>query len=82
MALQWPKRLVGEYVVTVTPTLDTNAYTSGDRLGSIQTIEDVLRQDSATGMGVATLKQVTIIDQAAQSADIDILFFNALPTVA
>lgn len=82
MALQWPKRYKAENVVSVTPTLDTNAYATGDRLGSIHTIAAVVRPDVSSGLGVATLKQIVIIDQAAQSADMDILFFNALPTVA
>lgn len=82
MSLNWPKRLNAENVVVVTPTIDTNAYTSGDRLGSIQEITNVLRQDVASSKGIATLKQIAITDLASQKADIDLLFFNALPTVA
>lgn len=83
--------------ISVTPTLDTNAYASGDRLGSIQTITGAFRQTyrpfdqpqqtlNSTSIiqvgGKVILSEVTIIDQAKQSAAIDILFFNALPTVA
>lgn len=83
--------------ISVTPTLDTSAYTSGDRLGSIQTITSAFRKtyrpfdqpqqtlDSTSIIqvgGKVILSEVTIVDQAKQSAAIDILFFDALPTVA
>lgn len=84
-------------VIAVTPTLDTSAYASGDRLGSIQTITGAFRQmyrpfdqpnqalnsTSITQVGgKVILQSITIIDQAKQSQPIDILFFSELPTVA
>lgn len=65
-------------VIEVTPTIDTSAYTSGDRLGSIQTLEGAVRLDN----GRAILHSLVIIDAAAQSADMDILIFDQSPTVA
>lgn len=80
--------------ITVQPTLDTSAYASGDRLGSIHTITNAFREFhrpfGQTTPGVPTialggnniLAEITIIDQAKQSAAIDILFFDKSPTVA
>jgi hypothetical protein len=65
-------------MVDVIPTLDTNAYSANDRLGSIQTL---------TGMGPAgfqgaILESVTVVDRDGQSPVMTILFFDSLPTVA
>lgn len=81
--------------ISVTPVLDTNAYATGDRLGSIQTLSGVFRRinrsfdsnsalakDAPTQCGKVELKSITLIDVDLQSADIDLLFFDALPTVA
>jgi len=65
-------------VVEVTPTLDTNAYASGDRLGSIMTLTDAARLLG----GTATLLDVSVVDQAKQCVAVDILFFDESPTVA
>mgnify|MGYP007071572752 CR=1 FL=1 len=84
-------------VISVTPTLDTNAYASGDRLGSIQTITNPFRSiHRANDLPVASagggtvqprngrviLSEVTLLDQAKQSQPIDLLFFDSSPTVA
>lgn len=70
-------------IVTVTPTLDTNAYASGDRLGTLQTLTGALRQVKAANTNnTALLQSITIIDKAVQSIEMDILFFNASPTIA
>jgi hypothetical protein len=65
-------------IVEVTPTLDTNAYASGDRLGSVMTISGAVRR---TGLE-AFLCDVVVVDKAKQSQSIDILFFKSSPTVA
>lgn len=65
----------------VRPTIDTNAYGDGDRLGSIHTISGIVRADESTYHG-ALLRNVTIIDLTPQSAAMDIYFFDTLPTVA
>lgn len=68
--------------VVVTPTLDTNAYVTGDRLGAIHTLMGVVRSAEANGALGATLQSLTLIDDADQKAAIDLLFFNSSPTVA
>lgn len=65
-------------VVSVTPVIDTAAYGSGDRLGAIQVIDPIGLADS----GICVLESISVLDLAAQSAAMDILFFNDLPTVA
>lgn len=83
-------------VVDVVPTLDTSAYASGDRLGSIHTISNAFRKIARTTLdpitptnsifqgqaGKVVLQSITIIDQAKQSQPIDIMFFTSSPTVA
>lgn len=64
--------------VEATPTLDTSAYASGDRLGTVMEL-DVGR--SAISNDV-TLADVFVLDKAKQSQSIDILFFKSAPTVA
>lgn len=65
-------------VFTFSPTLDTNAYASGDRLGSIVTISNFFQNQG----GKCRLLSVVALDQAKQKAAFDIYFFNASPTVA
>lgn len=68
--------------VSVVPTISTSpAYTSGDQLGGIMTLVDVVRQDSGTGIGTSELHSVTILDGDKQDVAIDIWFFNVSPTV-
>lgn len=62
---------------TATPTLDTNAYASGDRMGSLMT----LTTGNNAGSGLS-LMSLTVLDTADQKAAFDILFFNAAPTIA
>lgn len=82
-------------VISVTPTLDTNAYTTGDRFGAIQTLTNVFRKihrsldpvtattsDFQPKSGKVILQSVFILDKAKQSVPFDILFFDRLPTVA
>lgn len=64
--------------ISVTPTLDTSAYGSGDRMGSLMTLTGVCPVKG----GFARLEQVTVLDQAAQSAAFDIWFFSSSPTIA
>jgi hypothetical protein len=65
-------------VVNVTPTLDTSAYASGRRAGSIQEITNAVRVSGGTGI----LQSLSIVDKAKQGAALRIYFFNALPTIA
>jgi hypothetical protein len=64
--------------IEVTPTLDTNAYAAGDRMGSIVTLTNIVR---AVGES-ATIIDIVALDKAKQSIAFDIMFFSASPTVA
>lgn len=64
--------------VSATPTIDTNAYSANDQVGGLQTLASAVR----TGIGTCILESITILDKAAQSAAIQVLFFNASPTIA
>lgn len=69
-------------VVNITPTISASpAYTSGDQLGGIMTLTDVIRQDSNTSIGTSMIASINILDKGLQSAAIDIWFFNQSPTV-
>ena len=64
--------------VTVTPTIDTNAYSANDQVGGLQTLTAAAgRKDRGV-----TLQNVIILDKAAQSAEITIFFFDTEPTIA
>ena len=79
--LSWVPRLNVTKVVSVTPTISTSAYTTGDQIGGIMTLTDVVRQDKQLSVGTSTLASVTILDKGLQSAAIDVWFFNQSPTV-
>lgn len=55
-------------------TVDTNAYSAGDNVAGLKTIDAL---GSAFGSGV--LKHVTITDNADQKAAMTIVFFDSLP---
>lgn len=63
-------------IVTATPAVDTNIYASGDLVGTKITLTSATRV--ATGRG--RVVSVTLVDQAKQSAAIDVVFFNADPS--
>lgn len=67
--------LVGapDIVVTVTPTLDTNAYTSGDLLFDSTEIANAVRANG----GCAILQSVTAIDKDDQKLAMTLLFADA-----
>jgi hypothetical protein len=66
------------HVVEVTPTINTAAYTADDQVGGIMTLAGAV---PAVGDG-AVLRQISVVDKAAQEAAITVLFFDELPTVA
>jgi hypothetical protein len=64
-------------LLTVIPTLDTSAYATGDYIAKVECA------GFFSGLGrAAILQSLVIVDQAKQKAALDILFFNADPTVA
>lgn len=68
--------------VSIVPTISTSpAYTSGDQLGGIMILTDVVRVDTNTGYAQAELHSVTILDGSKQDAAVDVWFFNQSPTV-
>ena len=62
-----------DIVVTVTPTLDTNAYTAGDLLFDSTAIAGATREAG----GTTILESVTILDKADQKVPFTLVFANA-----
>lgn len=58
---------------TVKPTLDTNAYTTGDVLGSILTLKGAIARE-------ALLNSIVIVDVDNEGIQIDFVFFDSEPT--
>lgn len=63
---------MGANLITITPTLDTNAYADGDVLFAPTEVKEAAQ---AAG-GVTMLQSVTAIDASDQGAAFDLLFFN------
>lgn len=65
--------------ISLTPTISTGIYASGDSLGSLLTFANAARISGGSG----TLLGITVIDKTqAQRAAIDFLFFDRTLTVA
>lgn len=62
-------------VVEVRPTVDTNAYSSGDSIGGLQTIAAATLGD----LQGAKLIGVSVIDRDSSAPDMTILFFDEAP---
>lgn len=62
-----------DLVVTVTPTLDTSAYASGDLLFDSTEVANAVRTNGST----AILQSVTLLDKADQGVAMTLLFANA-----
>jgi hypothetical protein len=60
------------FEVSITPTITAGAYTAGDALGGRLEFVGVVR----TAGGGGTIEKVVIIDNAVQSAPIDLVLFN------
>jgi len=58
--------------VSVTPTVTVGAYTAGDALGGLLTFASVVR----TAGGSGEIVKVAIVDNALQSAPMDLVLFN------
>ena len=64
---------------SVTPTISTTVYASGDVLGGLQTISNAVRKSGGSG----TILSILVLDKTqAQRAAIDILVFDRSVTVA
>jgi uncharacterized membrane protein len=70
-----PGQAVGtsQAIVSLTPTIDTNAYADGDALGGKLTFADAVIDGANSGLIVAA----TLIDDAKQNAPIDVFLFAA-----
>lgn len=65
--------------ITVVPTVDTSAYASGDRFGSLMTLTDVVDSD---GDG-CVLESVMIFSKTVlTSPAFYVMFFDDVPTIA
>lgn len=62
-----------DIVVTVTPTLDTNAYASGDLLFDSTEVANAVRVSG----GISLLQSITIIDKGDQGVPFTLLIANA-----
>ncbi|NUN02131.1 MAG: hypothetical protein HUU41_13525 [Bryobacteraceae bacterium] len=58
--------------LTLTLTLDTSIYASGDVLADTQELQDALRRRDAKGI----LRTLTVIDKDDQGAAMDVYFFS------
>lgn len=63
-------------VVTATPTLDTNAYSDGDCIGGLMTIDDAAFQPNGTG----ELRRLRLFERSTQAAVLQLWVFNENPT--
>lgn len=61
-----------DFVVSVTPTLDTNAYAAGDLLFDSTEIASAVRANG----GTAILQSITMLDKADQGVDMTLVFAN------
>ena len=59
--------------ISITPTVDTNIYASGDVIDGIQTLIGI-------GASHRFLTHIVIVDKDGEKAPITFHFFNALPT--
>lgn len=63
--------------VEATPTLDTNAYATGDYMGLVEISGALSCRDAG-----AVLQSISVIDKSDQAGALDIAFFSRLPTIA
>jgi len=63
------------HCVTVSPTVDTSIYASGDNIGGEMTFTKILPDYTGSG----TIVSVEILDKAAQAVDMDLVIFTTEP---
>lgn len=59
-------------VISLTPTISTSAYTAADAVGGLLTFADATAKAGHTGV----IQSVTIIDEAKQSAGLELALFD------
>ncbi len=64
------------FCTTVSPTVTAGAYSSGQDIGGKLTFTGALRNSTRSGM----LVSVSVVDQAAQTADLEVVLFNDNPS--
>lgn len=62
-------------VVSITPTVDTSAYSSGDVISTVQTISEAALDTK----GLSVLRTVLVTDLSNQKSALDLLIFNQAP---
>jgi hypothetical protein len=66
------------FQVEDTPVISTSAYAAGDQIGGINTIWPGITDKNITYV----LQSISVVDKAGQEMEIEIHFFDSLPTVA
>lgn len=87
--LSWVPRINASKTISVTPVISTSIYASGDQIGGIMTLTDVIRNQSIPntvsgsdlGWGWSEICEVTVLDSDKQDVAFDIWLFNQSPTV-
>lgn len=70
--------LKSHILLEATPTLDTNAYATGDRMGSVLELVAAFREGRP-----GTIRSITVLDKDnTTGVAFDILFFQNSPTIA
>jgi hypothetical protein len=64
-------------LISVTPTITAAAYTAGKQLGGVTKVPNV----AANSGGGGTLVSIAVLDKANQKSALDVLLFNASPTL-
>lgn len=76
-----PERVGGHTkVVSVTPTVDTSAYASGDLIGGKLTLSSAGRFGDKLRNGTGVVQSVVVADKAKQSVTLDVVLFDTDPT--
>lgn len=67
--------------VEATPTIDTSAYAAGDLIGSaVIELENAVGGDTGSALVGGLVQSVVVTDLSKQSANLDVVFFDADPT--
>lgn len=76
---QWVRPAPVQVRISVTPTISTSAYASGDVVGGLMTFSNAARISGGSGI----IQSILVLDKTqAQRAAMDLLFFDRSVTVA